>query len=149
MVTLKPLDKDIWNQISKTDKSKIIPLNSKVIYHTVYDGKTPVGIVGYIQSSKGDPNIRKGFTSTYILPKYRGKGYSAQAKDALAAKHKLNILYATILRSNKKARDSVLKAGYKRVKGRKHLVPKHKIRYEKVYEQVKKSYLQARYLNNL
>ncbi|MBI5138562.1 MAG: GNAT family N-acetyltransferase, partial [Candidatus Vogelbacteria bacterium] len=55
------------------------------------------GVVGYVPSKFPE---HAGFTQTVITPESRGKGINKIAKDLLAKKYDLKVLFATIKRVN-------------------------------------------------
>lgn len=78
-------------------------------YIIVCDGKN-AGVVGYVPAlAEKDA----GFIQIVLNPKFRGKGITRIAEDALAKKHGLKKLYAKIELSNEESIKAHINAGFK------------------------------------
>jgi HAD superfamily hydrolase (TIGR01509 family) len=83
--------------LKNLDDHKKILLKEKGIYHTILFNDKKIGIVGYIPAKSPD---HSGFVQIIINRNHRGEGIVEVAENLLAQKYNLEILYATIEKTN-------------------------------------------------
>jgi len=89
---------------------KVLPPNYKTIYYTILWRGIKVGIVGYFI-----PLFPKhsGFIQILIDIKFRGKMFAEQAMNMLIKKDKLDVLFATLEKTNFSSLKCLSRIGFK------------------------------------
>ena len=108
-IDLTEFDKDFLEAIEGNEE---VLLDDSGVYYVFTVDHEPAGVVGYlpVDDKAGDGN--QGFVQIAVHQEHRGKGLVKLAEDALAKKHNLTALYATINQENKASIKAHIKAGF-------------------------------------
>ena len=108
-IDLIEFDQDFLETIEGNEE---VLLRDDGVYYVFTVDSKPAGIVGFIPVEDGMSDGNQGFVQIAIHQEYRGKGLVKLAEDALAKKHDVTALYATIDQENKASIKAHIKSGF-------------------------------------
>ena len=108
-IDLIEFDQDFLETIEGNEE---VLIEDNGIYYVFTVDHVPAGVVGFIPLDDNVSDGNQGFVQIAIHQEFRGKGLLKPAEDALAKKHDLTALHATINQDNKASIKAHLKAGF-------------------------------------